>query len=243
MRVTVIKSTKTSIFGNTSIATSRILDGENGQKVMEPVLEEYEERLKEVAQRHYRNLGTGIKRQLNRGIGDPWGPGKSHVVKGVDGEGQPLSIRTAWWPQLSEPYRSRKPRSSNFWRKRGKLYNSVQSELPRNFLNLSVVRKGQLSIKNRKGQVKAENTLKFRTPSSQALAKLMSEPFVYGDEGVASNFSTADIPRRGSGVLAYAEAATIQTAESKRVKTRGRPWVARLSGGMGARMRTAIRKL
>lgn len=214
-----------------------------GRVVLGSLMQQLRKRLEVVGTRHYQNLGSAIKAQLRHGFPYP-SSGGSRKVKAYDGSDKPVTYTTGYWPELSHPYVRRAPVSTRMWRKRGFLSNEVSKDLPKGRMKVRALRKKYRVVDPQKRRVKASYLMLFPVLGGKALQDLMIKPFIYGDESVASGFSTYGLDKNSSDLLGYPEAATqAGNPRKKRPGPMNRPWVAGFSGLLGQRMRTAVRKL
>ena len=221
-----------------TVLSQAVFTGKNVEKVMGPAAKRFRRQREKIATRHYTNLRAVIRRQLKNGFANP-SSGGSRTISTTDGEGKGVKYTTDYWAKLSPEYMKRKPASTRMWKKRGKVYDAVSGVLHGNKMKVKATTKkpGKFKKKGKKGgKFTTEYALQFPLDGGYSLPRLMTKPFAYGDDSVASGFSTKGLSRVTDDAIGYPEVAKGKTG------TANRPWIAGLSGQLGSSMHRAIRK-
>lgn len=223
-----------------TVLSQAVFTGKNVEKVMGPTAKKFRRQREKIATRHYQNLRTVIKTQLKKGFANP-NSGGSRIISTTDGEGKGVKYTTEYWSALSSEYFLRKPVSTVMWKKTGQAYRDVNGVLHGSKLKVKAhtTRPGKFKKKGKKGaKFTTEYALQFPLVGGVSLQRLMTQPFTYGDDSVASGFSTVELARHTDDVIGYPEVAV-----GRGNKPANRPWIAGLSGQLGSSMHRAIRKL
>ncbi len=201
---------------------------------------EIAQRYADLADKHYQHAARQVSNAFQKGAGMSHsitddGPKNVKFVHYNGGNGR---VTTPSWSRLTKKHISRKPKSEQFWYKKGQLAKMVAADLRLSKKGNVTVNGLSMQESGHKGKVRIKFSLMFKN-LREPLDTLVRKSFVDGREHRTP--IVRRVTRNSITRIVWLEDRTSDSLSKKAAPPR--PFLAKLAVALGKDMRTGLRKL